>query len=202
MIRGKFIAFEGIDGSGKTTQSRMLAERLSSKNHKIIHTFEPTNGEIGKLIRTYLGGSLDIVGHETMALLFAADRIQHADRILNHIKSGNIVLTDRYCLSSIAYQGAFTSALWVEEINKYSSKIIEPDLYVYIDLPPEKAIKRLEESRDNFEVYEKEELLEKVYRIYDEKLGKTKNVLRVDGTKVIDEIHEIIFKEVTKLLSE
>lgn len=201
MNNGMFIAFEGIDGSGKTTQSKILAERLSSKRCKVIHTFEPTNSEIGKIIRENLKGSVSGMSHETMALLFAADRIEHSERIKNQLNAENIVISDRYLMSSIAYQGAFTSAKWVREINKPSIQMLEPDLYIYIDLPPEIAMERIWENREKTEFFEREEYLKKIYEIYENQLNETCNYIRVDGTKSQEEIQQIIFKEVLKRIS-
>src|SRR5436190_1426688 len=98
MHKGKFIAFEGIDGSGKSTHMRLLKQGLEEKGYKVYDTFEPTDNKIGTLIRSILKGT-EKADNRTIAALFAADRLHHLlntnDGILNKLDEGYIVLTDR-----------------------------------------------------------------------------------------------------------
>ena len=101
-MRGKFINIEGLDGCGKSTQVKMLARWLRSRNRDVVVTYEPTGGQIGQIIEKVLSGELEIPV-ATEALLFAADRLQHVEGVIKPaIRSGKIVITSRYTPSSMA----------------------------------------------------------------------------------------------------
>src|SRR5690554_4018885 len=104
-----FIAFEGIDGSGKSTQIALLRSRLESLGYQVHQTCEPTTGPIGRMIRDIFSGKME-GNHHTIAGLFVADRLHHIlnkkDGLIAQLTRGHVVLTDRYVLSSYAYQGA------------------------------------------------------------------------------------------------
>src|SRR4051794_39709628 len=110
---GRFIVIEGLDGAGTTTQTERLATRLREEGHRVLTTREPSDGPVGMLLRQALTGRLTLPGahaplaDETLALLFAADRTDHlASRVEPALGRGEVVLCDRYVLSSLAYQGA------------------------------------------------------------------------------------------------
>jgi dTMP kinase len=141
---GCLIVFEGIEGSGKTTASRNLEKYLTTKDYKALWTREPTTSKIGTLIESILTGSTQ-VAEEAIPLLFAADRADHTRRIiLPAISKGSIVISDRYTLSSIAYQKSGMSKVfkqdWLEIINKYA---ITPDLVIFLDISPEEGLNRI-----------------------------------------------------------
>jgi dTMP kinase len=139
MRQGRLIALEGIDGSGKTTQMAALATGLARLGHRVYRTCEPSDGPVGQFIR----GAISQTGtlHEaTLALLFAADRIEHLEReIIPHLQAGEIVLTDRYLLSSLAYQSTHLPIEWVAAINQQARK---PDLSIVMSIGPEVAASR------------------------------------------------------------
>lgn len=154
--RGKFIVFEGIDGSGKTSQMRMLAQYLESRGKPCYTTHEPTDSPVGSLLRSCLTGGTD-TNEKTIAALFAADRLDHVlnekDGILKKLAEGVNVLCDRYYFSSFAYNGEFVPFEWVVELNRPAREILRPDLTVFIDLTSEESMKRVS-RRGETERYE------------------------------------------------
>jgi dTMP kinase len=148
--RAALIVLEGIDGSGTTTQSRRLVDALKKQGRDARHTFEPTSGPVGALIRSVLEKRLlDSSGtrpramrSETLALLFAADRLDHLDSVvLPALAEGAIVVSDRYDLSSFVYQSATSesgdgSLPWLIGLNRAARR---PDLTIVLDVPFEEA---------------------------------------------------------------
>ncbi|MCE4619984.1 MAG: dTMP kinase [Desulfurococcales archaeon] len=172
------LAFEGIDGSGLTTHSRLLVERLSKRGYRSFYSKEPTNGPIGRLIRELLA-SRDEPDHVMMALLFAADRrwnyYSSPNSIRGMLERGYIVVSDRYKYSSIAYQGAFAGIDWVWSIN---SRVPHSDAIIYIDVPVDVALRRVRERARNgavIEAYEERAYLEKIKEAYEEVLERAAN---------------------------
>ncbi|WP_457611894.1 dTMP kinase [Methanocaldococcus sp.] len=173
-----FIVFEGIDGSGKTTISKLLAKEINA-----YWTCEPTDGKIGLLIREKLRDK--DVDDIALSLLFAADRMEHVKKIKEILKDKSVVC-DRYLYSSIAYQsssGVDESFLW--EINRYALK---PDVVVLLTVDIDEAMKRVEGK----DIFEKKEFLKKVQDKYLE-LAKKFNFIVIDTTK---KSIEKVFKEV------
>src|SRR4051794_21655867 len=111
MAKNLFIALEGIDGSGKSSQAKLLAAKLESMGHKVYLTMEPTTGTVGAVLLNILRKKAE-ADHSTIALLFAADRIEHLlnkqDGIMKKLSEGYTVITDRYYFSSYAYNGTHT----------------------------------------------------------------------------------------------
>ena len=182
------VAFEGIDGSGLSTHSRLAVDRLSSMGFRSCLWKEPTRGPIGLLIRSLLKGSG--ASHEVIALLFAADRMWGIDNIeccgvrglKNALSEGCIVVFDRYKYSSLAYQGALTGDMeWVANIN---SKTPEADAIIFIDVPIEVSMRRVK-ARGSREAFERPEVLSLVREAYDfvlrEAERKGVEVYRVKG---------------------
>jgi dTMP kinase len=142
--RGKFITIDGVDGAGKGTQLALLRDALVARGHVVHVTCEPSDLPIGALIRKYLRRELDAPGWEAIALLFAADRMQHCHHeILPRVAAGEVVICDRYDASSLAYQSAMVGddkALeWISSINKHATR---PDLTLLLDLDPDVAARR------------------------------------------------------------
>ncbi|MEM3368785.1 MAG: dTMP kinase [Thermoproteota archaeon] len=184
--RGKIIAIEGIDGSGKTTVSTEIYSFLSSKDVPIYYSFEPTYTKIGSIIHRFLRGEIPLDSH-SQALLFAADRLEHLSReIIPYIKQGKNVILDRYVHSSYAYQGALLNDLkWIMTINKFA---LAPDLAIYIDVPPSVAIRRIrKKGRSNISVYESVRFLGRVRNIY-KSFVKKGELIEIDGTKEKDQV--------------
>ncbi|MEZ4453616.1 MAG: dTMP kinase [Nannocystaceae bacterium] len=138
---GLFIALEGIDGSGTSTQTRALASRLRERGLPVHETCEPSRGPIGRMIREHLSAARTPIDPGALALLFAADRLDHVAReIRPAIDAGAIVISDRYVVSSLVYQSTECDPAWVRSIN---ARAPWPDLCVLLDLDPEIAIARV-----------------------------------------------------------
>lgn len=206
--KNKFVAFEGIDGSGKSTQIHLLSQRLRQEGHSVYQTFEPTDSPIGRLIRNVFAHKMK-ADHRTIAGLFVADRLHHLlepeEGVLSQLNRGNHVLMDRYLFSSYAYQGAHTDLEWVIEANAESARLLVPDLYVYLDITPEVSLERLRSGREELELFETLENLKKVYGMYMkilERFGKEQEILVVDGNQPVEIISEIIWKRVKEKIQE
>lgn len=146
-MRGLYISFDGIDGAGSTTHTRLLANWLASNGLKVYVTKEPTTGRIGSVIRNYLR---DEDAHPAIdALLFAADRVEHSILIKKFLEEGFMVISDRSLISSLAYQHAQGLELkWLLEINKFSFK---PDIPIILDVSPIVSLSRKPSLREKFE---------------------------------------------------
>ncbi len=185
MGRGLLVAFEGIDGSGLTTHSRLLVEWLNSSGIRSVWTKEPTdNSPFSKLLKDLLRRGE--TNHFSVGLLFAADRMWHlledpslpGRGIRGAISNGYIVVTDRYKYSSMAYQGTFTGIDYIRAIN---SKAVRADVIIYIDIPVEVALKRIRERGKEPDMYEKLELLARIKESFNTVL----ELARSEGTLVI-----------------
>jgi len=205
MKKNFFIAFEGIDGSGKSTQVKLLAEKLEKAGLKVHTTFEPTESPMGKLIRDVFNHRME-ADHRTIAALFVADRLDHllnkTNGILKMLDEGYTVITDRYYLSSYAYQSPYMDLDWVISANSLSADLLRPDLNIYIDIFPEISIERLNKGRTSIELYETLENLqnvrEKYFEIFD-RLKDEERVLIIDGNPspavIADDIwHKVHYK--------
>jgi dTMP kinase len=157
--RGRFLVLEGLDGAGTTTQADLLCASLRKRGRKVHLTAEPSRGPIGALVRQVLsgrvtGGPAGGVDPAALALLFAADRLDHvASEVEPRLAEGCDVVSDRYALSSLAYQAVATGdARWVEAIN---ARAPAPDLTVFLDVRPAVAVRRrfaASAERELFEV--------------------------------------------------
>ena len=202
-----FIALEGIDGSGKSTQTKLLTEKLTAQGHKVYSTFEPTDNQIGKLIRNILKGNAK-ADHRIIAGLFVADRLDHLLNeeygIVKKLEDGFTVITDRYCFSSYAYQGTHMNMDWVIQANAMSAEILRPDINIFIDVSPEISMQRLHANRDNIELFETLDSLQKVRAKYMEAFEKLKNVehvVSVNGNRSVEEIASDIWLQVNQMLA-
>lgn len=205
--KGKFIVFEGIDGSGKSSQVLILKKRLEADGYKVHTTFEPTDNPIGTMIRGVLKGE-ESADNRTIAALFAADRLHHLlneqDGILKKLNEGYIVLCDRYYFSSYAYHSVHMDMDWVIEINKKSAELLRPDLNIFIDVSPEMAMQRIQKNRTATELYETMDMLKNVcsnYQIAFEKMKNTEKIIRITGDDTLEAIGDVIQKEVSLLLA-
>lgn len=164
-MRFLFIVIEGVDGSGKGTQIRLLEKALNEMGKKVFITCEPTSGEYGVKIRKILSGEEKSDSCE-LAALFLADRIYHCQNESSGIKRmldlGYTVLCDRYYYSSFAYQGLGTSLEWVLGMNLDCPAVLKPDLTVFLDLPAAECDRRIEEGRSSREIFEKLETIKAI----------------------------------------
>jgi dTMP kinase len=192
--RGAFIVIEGLDGSGKTTQAKLLAEKLS-QSHRALYTFEPSDSRVGKFIREDCLYEEKRMHAEVEALLFAADRIEHIEDVVKPaLNDGRLVVSDRYVYSSLAYQGsAGVSLAWIETLNKHALK---PDFAVFIDVSPETVLKRLERRKSVMETLETQLCVREIYMKFVEK-GE---LVAIDGEKPEAHVFEALLIRVSKFL--
>lgn len=193
--KGTFICIEGLDASGKTTQARRLVRELRRRGFKAVYTTEPSPGEIGKFIRTYILQRKRRVPIAVEALLFAVDRVDHLElRVKPALEEGKIVVSDRYVYSSLAYQGAAGLDLnWIEEINR---SVVTPELAIYLDVPPEVVVKRIRRKRS---VMERLQVQRKVREVY-MKFVEDGQLICVDGNRAKDEVSRDILTTVLNFL--
>lgn len=191
--RGFFICVEGLDGCGKTTQTKLLVRRLRRKRYDAIYTAEPSRGKIGKFIKRHCLHGEKRVSSIIEALLFAADRFEHVeDVIVPAIGKGKIVVSDRYVYSSLAYQGAAGLDLeWIEKVNEHA---IHPDLAFFIDVKPEIVVKRLKPKKSVMENLQTQQKVREVYM----KFVENGELVKIDGNGSVQEVAESILKAVLK----
>jgi dTMP kinase len=201
-----FIALEGIDGSGKSTQTKLLTEQLTARGHKVYSTFEPTNNQIGKLIRDILRGNAK-ADHRVIAGLFVADRLDHLLNeeygIVKKLDEGYTVIMDRYLFSSYAYQGAHMNIDWVIQANAMSAEILRPDVNIFIDVSPEVSMHRVHTNRENVELFETLDSLKLVRSKYMEAFEKQKdveNIFSVEGNRTPELIAQDIWQKVQSMM--
>lgn len=192
-MNGIFVVIEGIDGSGKSTQINKVKLLLEKEGYKIHITDEPTSQPIGDLCRENLvnPNSSPYVD----ALLFAADRIDHyQNEILPKLEKGFIVLSNRYKLSSLVYQGSNGVPIeWIKSINKYAP---DPEIYIYLDIEVDIGLNRINnENRVVIEKFEKKEDLYKISTLY-KQFVKEGMMISIDG----DQKEETITKEIRNII--
>lgn len=166
MILKGFIAIEGIDGSGKSTQAKLLTDAFNKLNRRAILTTEPTKSATGSFLRRVLSGEIT-VDARTVAYLFAADRCEHiwgAAGIGSLCKAGSIVISDRYLFSSLAYQSITAGEDLVKTLN---SPFPLPEVLIYIRVSVETGLKRVAARGENAEIYEKRDFQEALFARYE-----------------------------------
>lgn len=190
--RGRFIAIEGIDGSGTTLQTRALASWLRQRGHAVEETREPSAGTIGRMIRERLQIEAAPLDPAALALLFAADRLDHVAREIDPARErGAVVLSDRYLLSSLAYQSLDCDLAWVRTINRAAPP---PDLYLFLRVPAEVAFERVQRraaaGAATTERFDALALQRKIAGLYEAALDTPGlgEVEIVDGTRAPDEV--------------
>jgi dTMP kinase len=185
-----FIVLEGIDGSGTTTQCVALATALRSRGHRVHETREPSRGEIGLLARRQLGVATGTAGPETLALLFAADRLDHVEQeIRPALAGGGLVVCDRYVLSSWAYQGLECDEAWVRAIN---GRAPWPALTLWLEVPAPVALARVQARAGTAERFDALPLQEAIAARYARLCGEAEDVVRVDGTAPTDAVTAVL----------
>lgn len=200
-----FIVFEGLDGSGKTTQMELLRDRLVKAGHTVELTAEPTEWTAGRLIR-------DIMEHretahpQTVAALFAADRIEHLHRpetgILARLAAGEIVIGSRYYFSSLAYQSEYANAEWIAALNSQAKQTRPADITFFLDLQPEVSLARIKSNRNQIDLFENLEKLTKVRADFLKAFqfwgDETENIHLIDASQPI----EMVAKQINLVVDQ
>jgi len=220
MILKHFTVIEGCDGSGTTTQLKLLERHIKTplspkitgfvvaepeaeyNSLPFFPTCEPTQGPVGLLIRRILKGECT-VSKETLARLFAADRAEHLygkDGIIERCGRGELVVSDRYTPSSLVYQGLECGRELPEALNR---AFPHPELLIYLDVDPQTAMERIGSREEKQEIYEKADFQAKVREAYLELLPAYESagvrVLRLDGTRPPEELAEEIWRAVLEM---
>jgi dTMP kinase len=195
--KGKFIAIEGLSGSGATTQAYNLKNYFRSK--KTLITKEPTNDIIGGIIRAALKKDWKISSPHALQLLFTADRANHLNNeIIPSLEKGINVITDRYFLSSIAYGSVeINDKEWLCNIN---DQFILPDLTILIKISSKTCMERIKNDDLGIKLFDKQKNLEKVWEAYESIAKKYPNVVIIDGEKPKGEVFENILKEASNII--
>jgi dTMP kinase len=198
-----FIVLEGIDGSGTTTQLSPLARHLEARGRRVHLTREPSTGPVGRLLREILLGQHRLPGGApadgpATALLFAADRRDHLVReIQPALAAGLDVVSDRYLLSSLAYQAEEADRGWVAGLAK---DLPVPDLTILIDVPAPVAAQRRRAAGRAEERYDEDAVQTRVAARYRELIAATPNAVTVDGRADVDSVAAEITAAVDHLL--
>lgn len=206
---GKFVVVEGIDGAGTTTQVARLADRLRAAGTMVRTTREPSDGPIGTLVRQVLTGRIIVPGGRapdwtTMALLFAADRLDHVEsEIAPFLAEGGVMISDRYDASSLAYQSIVSGSEgggaveWIRSLNKFARR---PDLTIVVDLSADAAAERRERRGEAVQLYEQNEVQRALVAFYRDLSAHMPNdrIAIVDGAGSRDDVHERVYAAYAK----
>ncbi|MGQ0505483.1 MAG: dTMP kinase [Myxococcaceae bacterium] len=202
--RGCFIVLEGLDGAGTTTQLHRISAALRERGARVHTTCEPSTGPVGTLLRQALTQRLRLpdgngLPDETLALLFAADRMDHlAAELEPAMERGEIVLCDRYVLSSLAYQGVTLPMAWVEKLN---ARARTPDLTLFLKVNLATAAKRRAERGGEPELFDSKQAA--ISRRYDEAIalrGSAHRLVALDGSDTVEAITVEALKVIDNLL--
>lgn len=193
---GKFIVFEGLDGSGKTIQADLLVKNLKRAGEQAHLTAEPTIYLIGGLIRSRLARDWES-SPECLELLFAADREHHLKKEIEPLLAkGVYVVCDRYAFSSMAYGGlGIKDKAWIRDLNRHA---LLPNLTFLVKTRPAVSMQRIQKSRFGTELFEKEKELGLVWKEYEKLVKEFRNIVLIDGEQSIKDVASSIFSIIRK----
>ena len=192
-----FVTFEGIDGSGKSTISKLVSEKLRSVGYDVVWTFEPTDSTVGKYVQECIRSQSDPF---VTSFTFIADRIQHCKQIQQWLDEDKIVLCDRYAESTYAYQAAQledqlkTPLKWLQELS--IGRILMPDRTFLFVIDPKTSLARIQHRKELIP-FERLAFLEKVHRNY-LTVSKGKRFTHLDATKLIDELVQLCYEDILR----
>lgn len=206
-MKGKFITFEGIDGSGKSTQLRLVEQYLAAAGHDVVSTLEPGGTPLGRQLRSVFLETKETISPRAELLLFAADRAQHVELLIKpSLAAGKIVISDRYADATVAYQGAGRGfdPDTIAQIIDIATDGLMPDLTLFFDITVETALERMkarhmsgsEANRMDGETAEFYERVRDAYLVVAAREPERVCVINAEGT--IDEI----FEKTVAVLSE
>lgn len=198
--KGKFIVFEGLDGSGSSTQAGLLSHKLKKNNKEtkdVQLTREPSDSLIGGLIRSNIRGDWES-STNCLQLLFSADRAYHLEKqVIPCLKEGITVISDRYFLSTIAYGTVETDQYkWFKELNRH---FILPDLTILIDTEPKECLERIQVSRPHTELYEKEKTLTEARKVYQKLAKEFEDIKTINGNRAKNKVFEDVKETVDSI---
>jgi len=205
-MKDKFIVFEGVDGSGQNTQAELLVKYLKTKGFDVLETYEPTDSSIGARIRKILSGDITSSGGALgLQMLMVRDRKWHLSNVIQpHLNKGGVVVCVRYLYSTLAYgqaDGLGYDKLW--EMNK---GFLIPDLTIYLDLDPEISLdrvkRRAEKSGKSLDIFEKKDFLTKVRENFLELIRRFPEMVKVDASGTLDEVHQKVLDYVESLITK
>ncbi len=209
MEKGLFIVFEGLDGSGKSTQIDQLIRYMEAQGHQVWPTAEPTGLPTGKLLRQVLGGGGN-TDPAYLAGLFLADRVAHntdpEQGIGQILEQGVSVISDRYYYSSFAYQGMDTDLEWVMNMNLRSPAIRRPDLCIFLDVDYRTCKERIDGRKGKLEIFEKNaetlaRIRDKFFEVF-HLLKRQENIRIVSADRPMEEVTREIFGLVNEMIAQ
>ncbi len=196
---GKFIVFEGPDGSGQSTQSSLLRDFLIERGYQVIVTKEPTiDSEAGKKIKKVLEKEVE-VSSEELQQLFVQDRKEHLENlIIPALKEGKFVISDRYFFSTFCFGAA--AGLDMEKLIEMNNNFLRPDLTFILKVDPKVCVQRITERGSKKTLFEVEERLTKVMENYEKMPSRFENVKVINGEQPIEKVSEDIKRVVSSQL--
>lgn len=197
-MKGKFIVFEGVDGSGQNTQAELLVKYLKAKGFDVLETYEPTDSSIGTKIRKVLSGEITSSnGALGLQMLMVEDRAWHLSNVIQpHLDKGGVVVCVRYLYSTLAYGQA--DRISYQELWKVNKDFLRPTLTIFLDLDPEVSLDRVkaraEETGQPLDIFEKKDFLVKVRENFLELLKNFPEMIKVDALGTPDEVHQRVLQ--------
>ncbi|HUE96134.1 MAG TPA: dTMP kinase [Longimicrobiaceae bacterium] len=197
---GLFLALEGVEGSGKSTQARLLSERLHAAGFQVVHAREPGSTRLGEQVRALVldGAELDIPPRSELFLMLAARAAFVEQVVLPALAAGRVVIADRFELSTLAYQGAGRGLPIdvVIAVNRFATGGLAPDLTLLLDLPVDEGVRRQLAAAKRPDRLESEarEFHQRVARGYLDLADEVQQLARVDASGSIEEVHERILQ--------
>lgn len=197
-MKGKFIVFEGVDGSGQNTQAELLVRYLKTKGFDVLETYEPTDSYIGARIRKILSGDVTSSGGALgLQMLMIRDRKLHLQDVIQpHLNKGGVVVCVRYLYSTLAYGQA--DGLGYDKLWQMNKDFLLPDLTIYLDLNPEISLERVEkraqETGKPLDIFEKKSTLTRVRENFLELLKNFPEMVKVDALGTPDEVHQRVLR--------
>jgi len=198
------IVIEGIDGAGTTTQAERLATHLRGQGKSVHLTREPSTGPVGSLLREFLAGRHSPADSHALGLLFAADRMDHLAREVSPaLQRGEIVITDRYYHSSLAYQGSAEKRQWIRELNRHARP---PEATVFLQIDPEVAAARRQGRGGSEEIFDALSTQRDVAAAYEtvieELCAEGQRIDCIDGSQSLDAVTADVIGAIDRALEE